>query len=168
MEHPLVIRRAAARFAAPCALLLASACAATSVQAQEGLIQQLEAMNQRIAALEAQKAQEIQALNQRLDAQAAELASTRAALATTTASLGSVKFTHQTGWLDASRGSGKVHDLGQPVGGGFCFITGVTGRFEGDGEAGLIFAQNGRWHIRIGDQQGGAVRFMVSCVGLPN
>ncbi|WP_018632037.1 hypothetical protein [Neomegalonema perideroedes] len=49
MDHPLVIRRAAARFAAPCALLLASACAATSVQAQEGLIQQLEAMNQRIA-----------------------------------------------------------------------------------------------------------------------
>lgn len=163
MDHPLVIRRAAARFAAPCALLLASACAATSVQAQEGLIQQLEAMNQRIAAL----AQEVQALNQKLDAQGKELAETRAALAATTASLGSVKFTHQTGWLHAGTGSEQTHDLGQPFDRTFCYLTGVRGNLGSGDDAGHIFEQDGRWRLRIANR-GGGVGFRVSCLGRPH
>ena len=71
-----------------------------------------------------------------------------------------------TDWLSAAGGAGRVHDLGQPVDRTACFLTGVTGKFEGGGENGRIYAENGTWHIRIADQQGG-VRFTVICLGLP-
>ncbi|WP_018632033.1 hypothetical protein [Neomegalonema perideroedes] len=156
MTQPLFIRRACFRFAA---LLLASGCAATSVQAQEGLIQKFEAMNRRIAELEAKQAQEAQISAQRIGHLEEQLAAAQN-------SLGRLKIVHQTGWLAPQRLPGRLHNLSQPVDSTFCYLTGVVGEFAGFAELAEILAKDGLWHVRVSSHRP-YVQFKVSCVGLP-
>ena len=59
-----------------------------------------------------------------------------------------------TGDYNVQQGKGR-QDLGVDAKEGFCFLTGISGKFEGRGEEVRVYTQKGRWFLEVRSKQRG-------------